>query len=184
MISTFTVKCSHQGKIRVPLQEAKEDAEMDAEIALEMALERQRRVSTTSNNSSAGGTYVGPCPHSPGQVGTPLPYSWVKQQNVAACVSQYVLSFKPLLVIQFSFVQTQSVLRLCGLCLPLQEEEVQYGDQDLLSPRKMSVCRMHSLPNDSYMFRPVRPASAPYPLEEVELSPQHQHSGICSGLNH
>uniref|UniRef100_A0A671YMJ1 Calcium channel, voltage-dependent, T type, alpha 1H subunit a n=1 Tax=Sparus aurata TaxID=8175 RepID=A0A671YMJ1_SPAAU len=42
---------------------------------------------------------------------------------------------------------------------------------------KMSVSRMHSLPNDSYMFRPVRPASAPYPLEEIDLSPQHQHSG-------
>uniref|UniRef100_A0A3B4Y353 Voltage-dependent T-type calcium channel subunit alpha-1I-like n=1 Tax=Seriola lalandi dorsalis TaxID=1841481 RepID=A0A3B4Y353_SERLL len=63
---------------------------------------------------------------------------------------------------------------LRGLCLPLQEEEVQYEDQDLLSSRKMSVSRMHSLPNDSYMFRPVRPASAPYPLEEVDLSPQHQ----------
>lgn len=42
---------------------------MDAEIAMEMALERQRRLSTNSNNSSVGGTYVGPCPHSPGQVG-------------------------------------------------------------------------------------------------------------------
>ncbi|XP_058508951.1 voltage-dependent T-type calcium channel subunit alpha-1H [Solea solea] len=57
---------------------------------------------------------------------------------------------------------------------PGQEEEVQYKDQDLLSSRKMSVSRMHSLPNDSYMFRPVRPASAPYPLEEVD--PQQQHS--------
>ncbi|XP_070836561.1 voltage-dependent T-type calcium channel subunit alpha-1H isoform X2 [Chaetodon trifascialis] len=111
-------------------KEAKEDAEMDAEIALEMAMERQRRVSTSSNNSSAGGTYVGPCPHSPGQ-----------------------------------------------------EEEVQYGDQDLLSPRKMSVSRMHSLPNDSYMFRPVRPSSAPYPLEEVELTPQHQHSGSVTSVH-
>uniref|UniRef100_A0A665W2N1 Calcium channel, voltage-dependent, T type, alpha 1H subunit a n=1 Tax=Echeneis naucrates TaxID=173247 RepID=A0A665W2N1_ECHNA len=49
-------------------KEAKEDAEMDAEIALEMALERERKLSTTSNNSSVGGTYVGPCPHSPGEV--------------------------------------------------------------------------------------------------------------------
>lgn len=57
---------------------------------------------------------------------------------------------------------------------------MQCGDQDLLSSRKMSVSRMHSLPNDSYMFRPVRPASAPNPLEEVELSPQHQHSGNLS----
>lgn len=77
-------------------------------------------------------------------------------------------------------MKTQSVLDPRGLCLPPQEEEVQYGDQDLLSPRKMSVSRMHSLPNDSYMFRPVRPASAPYTLEEVDLSPQHQHSGNFS----
>ncbi|KAI4822072.1 hypothetical protein KUCAC02_007636, partial [Chaenocephalus aceratus] len=106
-------------------KEAKEDAEMDAEIALEMAMERQRKLSTTSHNSSAAGTYVGPCPNSPGEE---------------------------------------------------EEEEVQYIDPDLLSSRKMSVSRMHSLPNDSYMFRPVQPASAPFPLEEIELSPQPQHS--------
>lgn len=75
------------------------------------------------------------------------------------------------------FVKTAAVgFTLSGLCLPLQEEEVQYNNQNLLSS-KISVSRMHSLPNDSYMFRPVRPASAPYPLDEVDLSPQHQHSG-------
>ncbi|KAF6123394.1 calcium voltage-gated channel subunit alpha1 H [Phyllostomus discolor] len=37
--------------------------------------------------------------------------------------------------------------------------------------RKVSVSRMLSLPNDSYMFRPVAPASAPHPhpLQEVEM---------------
>lgn len=60
-------------KIHLLLQEAKEDAEMDAEIALEMAMEGQRKLSTTSSNSSVGGAYVGPCPHSPGQVGRTLP---------------------------------------------------------------------------------------------------------------
>uniref|UniRef100_A0A674NH58 Calcium channel, voltage-dependent, T type, alpha 1H subunit a n=1 Tax=Takifugu rubripes TaxID=31033 RepID=A0A674NH58_TAKRU len=51
-------------------KEAKEDAEMDAEIALEMAMEQQqRRSSMASSHSSVEGTYVGPCPHSPGQVG-------------------------------------------------------------------------------------------------------------------
>ncbi|XP_014895246.1 voltage-dependent T-type calcium channel subunit alpha-1I isoform X3 [Poecilia latipinna] len=104
-------------------KEAKEDAEMDAEIALEMEVERQRRQSTGSNNSSVGGTYIGPCPNS-----------------------------------------------------PEQEEEQQCNDQDLLSSGKMSVSRMHSLPNDSYMFQPVRPASAPYPLKEVDASSQHQHA--------
>ncbi|KAI4884014.1 hypothetical protein NFI96_019525 [Prochilodus magdalenae] len=51
---------------------------------------------------------------------------------------------------------------------PGQDEGRQGAQENLLSPRKMSVSRMHSLPNDSYMFRPVRPASAPYPLQEVE----------------
>ncbi|KAF3700377.1 Voltage-dependent T-type calcium channel subunit alpha-1H [Channa argus] len=108
-------------------KEAKEDAEMDAEVALEMAMERERRLSTNSI-SSAGGTYVGPCPHSPGQ-----------------------------------------------------EEEVQDEGQDLSG--KMSVSRMHSLPSDSYMFRPVRPVSTPDPLEEVELSPQHQHLGSVTSVH-
>ncbi|CAL1588979.1 unnamed protein product [Knipowitschia caucasica] len=58
---------------------------------------------------------------------------------------------------------------------PEEEEEQQYKQQDP-SSTKMSVSRMHSLPNDSYMFRPVRPASAPYPLEEVEHSPPHTGS--------
>ncbi|KAL4676561.1 hypothetical protein H8959_010706 [Pygathrix nigripes] len=42
---------------------------------------------------------------------------------------------------------------------------------NLLVARKVSVSRMLSLPNDSYMFRPVVPASAPHPrpLQEVEM---------------
>uniref|UniRef100_A0A7N5ZRR7 Voltage-dependent T-type calcium channel subunit alpha-1H n=1 Tax=Anabas testudineus TaxID=64144 RepID=A0A7N5ZRR7_ANATE len=92
-------------------KEAKEEAEMDAEIALEMAMEKQRKLSTTSNNSSVAGTYD-------------------------------------------------------------------------LSSRKMSVSRMHSLPNDSYMFRPVRPASAPYPLQEVDLKGGGQESRGKVGRSH
>uniref|UniRef100_A0A8C5RJC3 Voltage-dependent T-type calcium channel subunit alpha-1H n=1 Tax=Laticauda laticaudata TaxID=8630 RepID=A0A8C5RJC3_LATLA len=41
--------------------------------------------------------------------------------------------------------------------------------QNLLTLRKISVARMHSLPNDSYMFRPVMPAKPPFPLHEGEL---------------
>ncbi|XP_072691274.1 voltage-dependent T-type calcium channel subunit alpha-1H isoform X3 [Canis lupus baileyi] len=46
----------------------------------------------------------------------------------------------------------------------------------LLVVRKVSVSRMLSLPNDSYMFRPVAPASAPHPcpLREVDAE-------TCSG---
>ncbi|XP_075174449.1 voltage-dependent T-type calcium channel subunit alpha-1H isoform X3 [Anomaloglossus baeobatrachus] len=42
------------------------------------------------------------------------------------------------------------------------------GSQNLLTVRKVSVSRMLSLPNDSYMFRPVLPAKSSYPLREVE----------------
>lgn len=69
------------------MQEAKEDAEMDAEIALEMAMEQQRRSSTASSRSSVEGTYVGPCPHSPGQVGQNALETFVNkpQARVADC---------------------------------------------------------------------------------------------------
>lgn len=73
-------KCGHE--VNVLLQEAKEDAEMDAEIALEMAMESQRRLSTTSNHSSVGGTYVGPCPESPGQVGRQHPGTAVQDDTI------------------------------------------------------------------------------------------------------
>ncbi|XP_056389771.1 voltage-dependent T-type calcium channel subunit alpha-1H isoform X4 [Hyla sarda] len=41
------------------------------------------------------------------------------------------------------------------------------GSQNLLTVKKVSVSRMMSLPNDSYMFRPVLPAKSSYPLREV-----------------
>ncbi|XP_068100253.1 voltage-dependent T-type calcium channel subunit alpha-1H isoform X2 [Hyperolius riggenbachi] len=43
------------------------------------------------------------------------------------------------------------------------------GSQNLLTVRKVSVSRMLSLPNDSYMFRPLLPAKASYPLREMEV---------------
>ncbi|NXX87029.1 CAC1H protein, partial [Urocolius indicus] len=64
--------------------------------------------------------------------------------------------------------------------------------QNLLTVRKISVSRMHSLPNDSYMFRPVMPAKAPFPLHEWPLlslcfpgsitSIRSQPVGTCSSL--
>ncbi|XP_041062088.1 voltage-dependent T-type calcium channel subunit alpha-1H-like [Carcharodon carcharias] len=46
--------------------------------------------------------------------------------------------------------------------------------ENFLTVRKVSVSRMHSLPNDSYMFRPVRSAQAHFPLHEVD-----PHQGVC-----
>ncbi|XP_062956905.1 voltage-dependent T-type calcium channel subunit alpha-1H isoform X2 [Cynocephalus volans] len=56
---------------------------------------------------------------------------------------------------------------------PAPQESLGAGPDtpSLLVARKVSVSRMLSLPNDSYMFRPVAPASAPnsHPLQEVEM---------------
>ncbi|KAJ0058164.1 hypothetical protein NL108_008799, partial [Boleophthalmus pectinirostris] len=119
-------------------KEAKEDAEIDAEIELEMALENQRRASTGSNNSSVGGTYIGPCPNSPEEV--------QKTNPLKSSIDLYM------------FIDHDNYI------FNLNQN---YQDPSSI---KMSVSRMHSLPNDSYMFRPVRPASAPYPLEETHDS--------------
>ncbi|NXA38373.1 CAC1H protein, partial [Eudromia elegans] len=51
----------------------------------------------------------------------------------------------------------------------MQAKHQALDSQNLLAVRKISVSRMHSLPNDSYMFRPVMPAKAPFPLHEVEM---------------
>ncbi|NWI33642.1 CAC1H protein, partial [Sula dactylatra] len=78
-----------------------------------------------------------------------------------------------------------------GGAAPLRPQD----SQNLLTVRKISVSRMHSLPNDSYMFRPVMPAKAPFPLHEVEMetypcksqrgsitSIRSQPVGTCSSL--
>ncbi|XP_066546296.1 voltage-dependent T-type calcium channel subunit alpha-1H [Amia ocellicauda] len=64
------------------------------------------------------------------------------------------------------------------------QDEALYGPQEnFLSVRKVSVSRMHSLPNDSYMFRPVRPANAPYPLPEVEPCERNSQLGSVTSVN-
>ncbi|CAB1350384.1 unnamed protein product [Coregonus sp. 'balchen'] len=63
----------------------------------------------------------------------------------------------------------------------LREEERQCSqEEELLSPRKMSVSRMHSLPNDSYMFpppweeqAPLSSLSPPPPPAPLVLTPPH-----------
>ncbi|NXT07738.1 CAC1H protein, partial [Prunella fulvescens] len=56
----------------------------------------------------------------------------------------------------------QGLVRAGGSAASLRAQD----SQALLTVRKISVSRMHSLPNDSYMFRPVAPATAPLPLHE------------------
>lgn len=63
-----------------------------------------------------------------------------------------------------------------------QDEALQCAGKNLLCVRKACVSRMHSLPNDSYMFRPVRPASAPFPLSEVESCDGSLHLGTAQPM--
>uniref|UniRef100_A0A8B9NLD2 Voltage-dependent T-type calcium channel subunit alpha-1G n=1 Tax=Accipiter nisus TaxID=211598 RepID=A0A8B9NLD2_9AVES len=51
---------------------------------------------------------------------------------------------------------------------------ISVGGKDLLSVRKPSVGRTHSLPNDSYMFQP--PYSSPCPASLGERNPAHHKS--------
>ncbi|NXF57090.1 CAC1H protein, partial [Ciccaba nigrolineata] len=86
-------------------------------------------------------------------------------------------------------MKSESAVQASGASLRPQDS------QNLLAVRKISVSRMHSLPNDSYMFRPVMPAKAPFPLHEVEIethpcksqrgsitSIRSQPVGTCSSL--
>ncbi|MEE6497872.1 hypothetical protein FKM82_002904, partial [Ascaphus truei] len=57
------------------------------------------------------------------------------------------------------------------------------GSQNLLAVRKVSVSRMLSLPNDSYMFRPVLPAKSSYPLREVECYEDQSPMGSVTSVN-
>ncbi|XP_076122841.1 voltage-dependent T-type calcium channel subunit alpha-1H [Alosa pseudoharengus] len=66
---------------------------------------------------------------------------------------------------------------------PGQDEVLQSAEENPLSLRKLSVARMHSLTNDSYMFRPVRPASAPYPTQGDEPGHGYVHSGSVTSVH-
>ncbi|NXF90916.1 CAC1H protein, partial [Eubucco bourcierii] len=121
-------------------KEAKEDAEMDAEIELEMS----RGATTLATSGSRGGAVA---PESR------APYRSQETMNFGSRCSHHSCS-----------------LSARGICAQGFEPKNRPQDsQNLLTVRKISVSRMHSLPNDSYMFRPVMPAKAPFPLHEVEM---------------
>ncbi|XP_061078951.1 voltage-dependent T-type calcium channel subunit alpha-1H-like [Conger conger] len=66
---------------------------------------------------------------------------------------------------------------------PGQDEALFGAQENLLSVRKTSVSRMHSLPNDSYMFRPLKPANSPCPLPEVDSIEGNLHLGSVTSVN-
>ncbi|NXD82261.1 CAC1H protein, partial [Halcyon senegalensis] len=149
-------------------KEAKEDAEMDAEIELEMS----RGASTSATGGSRGGAVA---PESR------APYRTQETMKRLAVCSPPRCWMTP----------SPCLLALQGDAASLRPQD----PQNLLTVRKISVSRMHSLPNDSYMFRPVMPAKAPFPLHEVEMetypsksqrgsitSIRSQPVGTCSSL--
>ncbi|KAJ8246072.1 hypothetical protein GJAV_G00263340 [Gymnothorax javanicus] len=66
---------------------------------------------------------------------------------------------------------------------PGPDEALLSAQDNMLSVRKTSVSRMHSLPNDSYMFRPVKPANSPRPLPEVDSHEGNLHLGSVTSVS-
>ncbi|NXA04234.1 CAC1H protein, partial [Sapayoa aenigma] len=147
------------------LEESNKEAKEDAEMDAEIELEMSRGTSTSAAGGSRGGA--------------------VAPEGRAPYRAQETSRFP-----------TRMTLFLCVLALQGSAASLRPQDpQNLLTVRKISVSRMHSLPNDSYMFRPVMPAKAPFPLHEVEMetypckaqrgsitSIRSQPVGTCSSL--
>ncbi|XP_042654711.1 voltage-dependent T-type calcium channel subunit alpha-1H isoform X2 [Tyto alba] len=184
-------------------KEAKEDAEMDAEIELEMS-----RGATTSATSGSKGGAVAPASRAPfrSQETTksePAVQEALSCENVSLTIPDSDAlegAETPIMEIP-SFCSVSHHVLTPSHKTPGHEAEGgaaslrPQDSQNLLTVRKISVSRMHSLPNDSYMFRPVMPAKAPFPLHEVEMetypcksqrgsitSIRSQPVGTCSSL--
>ncbi|XP_069066231.1 voltage-dependent T-type calcium channel subunit alpha-1H isoform X4 [Pleurodeles waltl] len=173
-------------------KEAREDAEMDAEIEMEM--ERSRGVTSPS---SAG--VCTPIPDSKATFGsqetlksefpasTKLGMGALSLHNVSLAIpeSEEGVALPKESASAFSMPPLYSA---SGSRQEVIEGEGAYmrdakGSQNLLTVRKISVSRMHSLPNDSYMFRPVMPAKAPYPLHEVETYEEASPTGSVASVH-
>ncbi|NXX39197.1 CAC1H protein, partial [Tricholaema leucomelas] len=122
------------------LEESNKEAKEDAEMDAEIELEMSRGATTPATSGSRGGA--------------------VAPESRAPYRSQETMKSDRLLADPLS-----CLLALQGGAASLRPQD----SQNLLTVRKISVSRMHSLPNDSYMFRPVMPAKAPFPLHEVEM---------------
>ncbi|XP_075297359.1 voltage-dependent T-type calcium channel subunit alpha-1G isoform X7 [Opisthocomus hoazin] len=127
-------------------KEAKEEAELEAELEMEMKTITPGQHSPSDIFAWTGST-SGERPESPRGSTNPM------QIKVDS---------------QLSLVYRMAVLRSKDDTLTLSPSK------DLLSVRKPSVGRTHSLPNDSYMFQP--PYSGPCPASLGERNPAHHKS--------
>ncbi|KAM6245211.1 voltage-dependent T-type calcium channel subunit alpha-1G [Porphyrio hochstetteri] len=127
-------------------KEAKEEAELEAELEMEMKT-------------------ISPGQHSPSDI-----FAWTgsaggeRPESPRGCTNPMQIKVDS----QLSLVYPTADLRSKADTLTLSPSK------DLLSVRKPSVGRTHSLPNDSYMFQP--PYSSPCPASLGERNPAHHKS--------
>ncbi|XP_030362410.1 voltage-dependent T-type calcium channel subunit alpha-1G isoform X10 [Strigops habroptila] len=127
-------------------KEAKEEAELEAELEMEMKT-------------------ISPGQHSPSDI-----FAWTgsaggeRPESPRGCTNPMQIKVDS----QLSLFYPMADLRSKDDTLTLSPSK------DLLSVRKPSVGRTHSLPNDSYMFQP--PYSSPCPASLGERNPAHHKS--------
>ncbi|XP_027736469.1 voltage-dependent T-type calcium channel subunit alpha-1G isoform X18 [Empidonax traillii] len=127
-------------------KEAKEEAELEAELEMEMKT-------------------ISPGQHSPSDI-----FAWTgstggeRPESPRECTNPMQIKVDS----QLSLAYHMADLRSKDDTLTLSPSK------DLLSVRKPSVGRTHSLPNDSYMFQP--PYSSPCPASLGERKPAHHKS--------
>ncbi|XP_061233173.1 voltage-dependent T-type calcium channel subunit alpha-1G isoform X15 [Neopsephotus bourkii] len=127
-------------------KEAKEEAELEAELEMEMKT-------------------ITPGQHSPSDI-----FAWTgsaggeRPESPQGCTNPMQIKVDS----QLSLVYPMADLRSKDDTLTLSPSK------DLLSVRKPSVGRTHSLPNDSYMFQ--QPYSSPCPASLAERNPAHHKS--------
>ncbi|KAM6376613.1 voltage-dependent T-type calcium channel subunit alpha-1G isoform 6-T6 [Pluvialis apricaria] len=127
-------------------KEAKEEAELEAELEMEMKT-------------------ITPGQHSPSDIfAWPGSASGERPESPRGCTNPMQIKVDS----QLSLAYPMADLRSKDDTLTLSPSK------DLLSVRKPSVGRTHSLPNDSYMFQP--PYSSPCPASLGERNPAHHKS--------
>ncbi|XP_018092078.2 voltage-dependent T-type calcium channel subunit alpha-1H isoform X2 [Xenopus laevis] len=172
-------------------KEAKEDAEMDAEIEMEMSRALTPASGGCTPASSGKGMEGGQDP-----LKSELPVL-LKQTTGAVCQENVTLVIPESMegtTLMNNTVPASSIYQQQALPLPIQpcvlgHEDGDFhkrdglGSENLLAVKKISVSRMLSLPNDSYMFRPVLPAKSSYPLQVVETTEDSSPHGSIASLH-
>uniref|UniRef100_A0A8C4XMA9 Voltage-dependent T-type calcium channel subunit alpha n=1 Tax=Falco tinnunculus TaxID=100819 RepID=A0A8C4XMA9_FALTI len=161
-------------------KEAKEEAELEAELEMEMKTITPGQHSPSDIFAWTGST-GGERPESPRGCTNPMQIKIPLAEMEALSLTSDILSEKSwsLALTDDSFPDDTNTHLLNALesnaDLRSKDDTLTLSpSKDLLSVRKPSVGRTHSLPNDSYMFQP--PYSSPCPASLGERNPAHHKS--------